>query len=219
MLPDPSSPEYSSALTPIAGFGGLVLAGGKSTRMGHSKAHLKFGDELMLQRVVRILSEVVDPIVVVGTVSQSLPPLAQDVIIARDEISDRGPLQGLAAGLKALGGRCEAAYACACDVPLLKSQFVRRMIDLLGNHQVVVPQVGDYFEPLAAVYRLEVLAQVNALLEEDKRRPVFLFTSVDTRAVQRDELLEVDPKLDSLRNCNRREDYEQALVDARLHGG
>jgi molybdopterin-guanine dinucleotide biosynthesis protein A len=203
---------------PSAGFGGLILAGGKSKRMGSSKAHLPFGDELMLQRVVRILREVVHPIVVVGAAEQPLPPLEQDVIVARDEVSDRGPLQGLAAGLKALEGRCEAAYACSCDVPLLKPQFVLRMIDLLGNHQIVVPRVGKYYEPLAAVYRLEVLSHVSNLLGLNQRRPVSLFESVDTRTVRGDDLVDVDPQLDSLRNCNRPEDYQQALSDAGLSG-
>ena len=65
--------------------GGIVLCGGKSTRMGTSKALLPFGPETMLQRVVRLLSGVVSPIVVVAAVDQELPPLPSDVIITRDE--------------------------------------------------------------------------------------------------------------------------------------
>lgn len=196
--------------------GGVILAGGRSTRMGQSKAHLPFGDELMLQRVVRVLSQVVRPIVVVGAPEQGLPPLSEDVLIERDAVADRGPLQGLAAGLTALQGECEAAYACSCDVPLLTAAFVRRMIELLDGHQIAVPFVDEFHHPLAAVYRLDVLDQVNALLEADRRRPLFLFESVDARIVQREALADVDPQLDSLRNCNRPQDYEKALADAGL---
>ncbi len=183
--------------------------------MGRSKAHLPFGDELMLPRVVRLLAEVVDPIVVVGAPDQSLPPLPADVLITRDDVADRGPLQGLAAGLKALRG-CDAAFACSCDVPLLKPAFVRRMLELLGDHDIVVPHVDGYHHPLAAVYRLSVLANIEALLDADRRRPVFLFESTDTRIVERDELVGADPTLDSLRNCNRPEDYQSALAEAGL---
>ena len=77
--------------------------------MGTSKALLPFGDETMLQRVVRLLSTVVSPIVVVAAAGQSLPDLQADVIVTRDEQQGRGPLEGLRAGLKALPGTIESA--------------------------------------------------------------------------------------------------------------
>src|SRR2546430_3416835 len=102
---------------------GIVLAGGQSTRMGRPKATLPFGPELMLQRVVRLLGSVVRPIVVVAAPGQALPPLADDVLIARDERESRGPLEGLLAGLSTIMGHAEAAYATSCDVPLLAPAF------------------------------------------------------------------------------------------------
>src|SRR5205807_9116756 len=105
---------------------GVVLCGGESSRMGRSKAWLPFGDEVMLPRVVRLLSEAVSPIVVVAAPGQDVPPLPADVEVVRDEESGRGPLQGLAAGLAGLAGRAEAAYASSCDVPFLRPEFVRR---------------------------------------------------------------------------------------------
>ncbi len=68
--------------------GGVVLCGGKSTRMGTSKALLPFGPETMLQRVVRIVGDVVSPIVVVAAVDQILPDLPPAVIVTRDEARD-----------------------------------------------------------------------------------------------------------------------------------
>src|SRR6185436_10190434 len=97
--------------------GGIVLAGGKSTRMGTSKALLPFGPETMLQRVVRLLGTVVAPIVVVAASDQTLPELPADTIVTRDEREGRGPLEGLRAGLKALPSRVDAAYVTSCDVP------------------------------------------------------------------------------------------------------
>src|SRR5437016_2971467 len=95
--------------------GGIVLCGGRSSRMGSAKAWLPFGDELMLPRVVRVLAEVVAPIVVVAAPDQEVPPLPSGVTIARDPEEGRGPLQGLAVGLTALDGRCDAAYLSSCD--------------------------------------------------------------------------------------------------------
>src|SRR5580700_6643343 len=107
--------------------GGIILCGGQSQRMGRAKAWLPFAGELMLPRVVRLLREAVDPVVVVAAPDQEVPPLAADIAIVRDEEKGRGPLQGLAAGLAALEGRAEAAYLSSCDVPFLKPAFVRRL--------------------------------------------------------------------------------------------
>ena len=181
--------------------------------MGRPKAWLPIGDEIMLPRVVRILREVVQPIVVVAAPGQDVPPLQPDIAIVRDEERGRGPLQGLAAGLTALQGQAEAAYLSSCDVPFLRPAFVRRLIELRGDMAICVPHVGEHHHPLAAVYRVDVLEAVRQLLRENRMRPFFLFDAVPTRVVERSELLDADPTFESLRNLNTPEDYEQALRD------
>jgi molybdopterin-guanine dinucleotide biosynthesis protein A len=194
--------------------GGIVLCGGQSKRMGRPKAWLPFGDEVMLARVVRLLSQAVDPVLVVAAPGQDVPPLPAEVDVVRDEERGRGPLQGLAAGLAALRGRAEAAYLSSCDVPFLKPAFVRRLIALLGNHVICVPRVGAHHHPLAAVYRLEVAEAVARLLAEDRLRPFFLFEAVPTRVVEAAELIDVDPTLQTLRNLNTPEEYDAAVHEA-----
>jgi molybdopterin-guanine dinucleotide biosynthesis protein A len=191
--------------------GGIVLCGGQSRRMGRPKAWLPFGGEVMLPRVVRLLGEAVAPIVVVAAPDQDVPPLPAEVAVVRDEEKGRGPLQGLAAGLTALRGRADAAYLSSCDVPFLRPAFVRRLIELLGDRAVCVPRVGEYYHPLAAVYRLEAADAVARLLAEDRLRPFFLFEAVPTRVVGAEELADVDPTFQTLRNLNTPEEYEAAL--------
>lgn len=194
-------------------FGGIVLCGGQSKRMGTPKAWLPFAGDTMLPRVVRLLRTVVDPVVVVAAPDQALPELPAEVRIVRDEEKGRGPLQGLAAGLHALEGCADAAYASSCDVPFLQPPFVRRMIELLGDHRICVPHVDGYHHPLAAVYRVEVARSVERLLAEDRLRPVFLFDMEPTRVATADELRDVDPDFKTLRNLNTPEDYQAALRD------
>lgn len=184
--------------------------------MGRDKASLPFGPETMLQRVVRVLSEVVAlrEIVVVAAPGQTPPPLPAGVTIARDRHAARGPLEGLAAGLRALDGRADAVYATSCDVPLLSPAFVVRMFDLLDSFDIVVPRDGAHHHPLAAVYRPSVLAHVERLLGEDRLRPRFLFDEVRTREIPVDELRAVDPQLGTLENLNHPEDYRRALSAA-----
>ena len=201
--------------------GGIVLCGGQSRRMGQPKAWLPFGGEIMLPRVVRLLGEAVAPIVVVAAPEQDVPPLPAGVEVVRDEEKGRGPLQGLAAGLMALRGRADAAYLSSCDVPFLRPAFVRRLVELLGDHAICVPRVGDYHHPLAAVYRLGVADAVARLLAEDRLRPFFLFEAVPTRVVAAEELADVDPAFQTLRNLNTPEEYEAALrmIDPSATGG
>ena len=196
--------------------GGIVLAGGKSTRMGASKATLPFGPETMLQRVVRLLATVVSPIVVVAARGQELPDLPSQIIITRDEQEARGPLEGLRAGLKALPDSIESAYVTSCDVPLLVPAFVRRMIDLLDDRDIAVIEIDGFTHPLSAVYHRKTLPHIESLLAQDRLRPAFLFDAVRTRRVQPAEMTAVDPELLTLRNLNTREDYLQALADAGL---
>ena len=191
---------------------GVILCGGQSSRMGRPKAWLPVGGETMLARVVRLLGEVVSPLVVVAAPEQELPPIPADILIVRDPEKGRGPLVGIAAGLSALMGKADAAYVSSCDVPLLRPAFVRRMIDLLGDHIACVPEVGGYRHPLAAVYRVEVAAIAAELLAADKLRPAFLFERVATRVVRAEDFAEVDPEGESLRNLNTPEEYERALT-------
>ena len=137
--------------------GGIVLCGGRSTRMGTSKADLPFGTETMLQRVVRLLAEIVDPIVAVAAGDQQLPKLPENVIVTRDEREQRGPLEGLRAGLKALPESVEMAYVTSCDVPLLVPGFVTQMIELIGEHDISVMEIDGFPHPLSAVYRRNTL--------------------------------------------------------------
>jgi molybdopterin-guanine dinucleotide biosynthesis protein A len=184
--------------------------------MGSSKALLPFGPETMLQRVVRLLSTVVSPLVVVAAPDQALPELPTTVTITRDEREGRGPLEGLRAGLKALPAGIEIAYVTSCDVPLLVPEFVLRMVDLLGDNDISVVEIDGFAHPLSAVYRRHTLEYIEDLLGQDRLRPAFLFDAVRTRRVQRKELEAVDPELSTLRNLNTPEDYQNALKAAGL---
>ena len=194
--------------------------------MGRAKALLPVAGEVMLQRVVRILTSQVCPIIVVAAAEQELPDLSEEwsvdfrsarrdapsIRIARDPVEYRGPLAGLAVGMTQLQGEVDVVYASACDAPLLRPAFVRAMIDALGDAEIAVPFDGRYHHPLAAVYRLSVLPVIEELLAADRLRPVFLFEKCRTREVPLEELRRVDPDLDSLCNTNTPEEYEQALA-------
>ena len=194
---------------------GLVLCGGASRRMGHSKAELPFGSESMLARMIRLLEQAVEPVIVVCAVEQRLPPIPDQIQIATDRRPDQGPLEGIASGLSALADRADVVFAAACDLPLLTPEFVNRVIELLGDHDAAVPVVDGYYQPLAAAYRTSrVLPNLESMLAAGQRQTCDLFDRVKTRQIPKEEFEDVDPHGWCLRNCNHPDDYLQALAFA-----
>ena len=197
---------------------GIVLAGGRSTRMGTPKAALEWHGSTLLRRVAGIVARAVDgPVVVVRAPGQALPALPESVEVVEDAREGVGPLQGLAAGLAALEGRAEAAYASSTDAPLLHPAFVRRVLAALDDDvDVVLPNARGYAQPLAAAYRTSLRERVEGLLAADRIRPAFLFEQCRVRRIDDAELLAdrvlaaADPELDSLLNLNEPADYEAA---------
>jgi molybdopterin-guanine dinucleotide biosynthesis protein A len=197
---------------------GIVLAGGRSSRMGTPKAALEWHGSTLLRRVVGVVARAVDgPVIVVRAPGQVLPVLPEDVEVVEDAREGRGPLQGLAAGLAAVGDRAEVAYVSSTDVPLLHPRFVRRVLSALdAETDVVLPHVGGFPHPLSAGYRVALLGHVERLIAEDRMRPAFLFEACRVKRLDADALLEdpalaaLDPALDSVLNLNEPGDYAKA---------
>jgi molybdopterin-guanine dinucleotide biosynthesis protein A len=201
--------------SPAASVGGIVLCGGHSVRMGTAKEWLTIGKEHLLQRIVRIVGGVVHPVVTAARREQPLPALPPDVEVVYDAVENAGPLAGMAAGFEALAGRCEAAFVVSCDHPLLKPAFITRLIELLGDHQAVVPSHEARSYPLVAVYRLNSRPLLAELAARGERRVHAFAERCCAHFVSSADLLDVDPTMDSLRNVNDRESYEDATRDFR----
>ncbi len=181
--------------------------------MGQSKASLVFDGEPMLARVVRVVGEVVSPVVVAHHAGQVLPPLPADIHFASDPVSGVGPLAGLLGGLTALADSCDAAFVCACDQPLLRAAFVTRMIERLADHQAVMVNHGDHLHVLTAVYRLDVVALLQRQMDAGDYR-VRTFAKLCAPVVLTAEAFgDVDPALESLRNINTPQDVRDVSRD------
>jgi molybdopterin-guanine dinucleotide biosynthesis protein A len=197
--------------------GAIVLCGGRGSRMGGPKAWLPFGPERMLQRVVRLVGEVVAEVVVVAAPGQDLPDLPVGIRFARDASEGRGPMEGLAAGLVALGDGVRFAYVTGTDVPFLVPGWISRLRTLIGDADLAIPRVGGRLQTLAALYRTATtLPAARRLLAEGRLRMTDLAAAVATREVRADELRDVDPNLDTLANLNTLDDYLAALRKAGL---
>lgn len=197
---------------------GIVLAGGQSLRMGRPKAALEWQETTLVARVAGVLAEALEgPIVVVRAPGQTLPPLPAGVEVATDERPGRGPLEGMAAGLRAIGDRAESVFASSTDVPLLHPGFVRRVVaGLDAPVDAAVPRVDGRAHPLAASYRVSVLGRIETMLASDRLRMTSLLSELRVRWLDREwlladpELARADGGLDSLANLNDPASYEAA---------
>src|SRR5580693_8085188 len=182
----------------------IVLAGGRSSRMGTPKAALEWHGSTLLRRTVGIVARVADgPVVVVRAPGQSLPELPSAVEVVDDPREGLGPVQGLAAGLAAVAGRAEIAFVCSTDLPFLHPAFARRVLRAAAEGpDVALPVARGYPQPLAAAYRTALAPVAERLVREQRLRPAFLFDEVVVAGL--------DPDLDSLLNVNEPADYEAA---------
>jgi len=185
----------------------IILAGGKSSRMGRPKALLLFDSEPLIVHIVRSLNRIFSETVVVAAPEQELPSLPCK--LARDEVAYQGPVGGIYYGLNAAGG--EFCFVTSCDVAFLNTALISHLVAQISEYDVVVPHWEDRFQPLHAVYRRSVIPFLEAQLERGELRPVYLFDKVRTCKITEDQIRRFDPEGLSFLNMNTPEDYEQAL--------
>ena len=185
---------------------GIVLAGGRSRRMGTPKAWLDWHGSTLLRRTCGVVARgAAGPVVVVRAPGQKLPELPDDVRVVEDAREGQGPLQGLLAGLEAVDG--ELAFVASTDMPFLHPHFVAAVCAAAGDADAAVPHVGGFRQPLAAAYRTALAPLLSELTGAGRLEPAFLLDRCDTR------WLADLPHPESVRNLNTRADYEAALAE------
>ncbi len=180
--------------------------------MGPPKAWLQFGNEYLLQRIVRVVAQAASPVVLATQRGMELPPLSSEFATVYDQYSFAGPLAGIAAGMIALREHCDAALVTACDHPFVSAGVFNRMIELLGDNSAVVPELADRLFPTLAVYRLSTLEILEDMLSKGELRARQFALRCHPRRIGEADLADIDPDLKSFRNVNNPAEYEAALV-------
>ena len=185
----------------------IILAGGRSSRMGTPKAMLPFAGEPLIVHIVRRLQPLFPDIVVVAAPGQQLPGMP--VRTVEDEEPYQGPVGGIYYGLRSIAE--DFAFVTSCDAPFASTTLIDHLLRLRAQHDIVVPQWGGRLQPLFAVYRTTVLPKLGAQLQAGELRPVGLFEKVNTRIVDEEEIRRFDPEGSSFINMNTPGEYAAAL--------
>jgi len=188
--------------------GAIVLAGGKSVRMGQDKALLLWNGRTLLEHCVANLREVTSEIVIVADRADRYA--LSGCRMAADLYPDAGPVGGIVTGLMTLGaGR---HMVVACDMPFIRMELLRLMLDAATEEwDAVVPEVDGRSEPLCAVYCDTAVPPLQRFLEEGQRAAHRALLSLRTRRIGEEDLRCADPDLRSFTNLNTPDDLPPLL--------
>ncbi len=192
----------------------IILAGGRSSRMGRPKALLPFDGEPLIVHQVRRLAPMFGELIVVAAADHDLPDLP--VTVVRDEVAYRGPVSGLMYGLRAAAGAF--AFVTSCDSVFLREAIVAHLLSLTDAVDAVVPRWEGRMQPLLAVYRRSILAQIETQIAADELRLTALLDKLRTRVVNEEESRALDPLGLSFFTMNTPGAYEEALTRWNTHG-
>ena len=191
---------------------GVILAGGRSRRMGQNKALMPLGDEPLIAHVIRQMESVTDELLLITNEPELYTPLKLPMY--RDILPDMGALGGIYTGLTYAANR--TVICVGCDMPLLQPNLLSHLTTLIDNYDAVVPCVeveersASVLQTLAAIYTKRCLPIIDRMLTGGELRVHALYDRIDTRIVQPQEWRRFDPRGLSFFNINTPEDFEIA---------
>ncbi|MGC8779686.1 MAG: molybdenum cofactor guanylyltransferase [Anaerolineae bacterium] len=205
----------------------LILAGGRSRRMGQDKVWMELEGTPLVARLVHRVLPLAGEVLFSANAGDRFEAfgatLPVPTRVVRDRFPEMGPLAGLHAGLSA--ARHDLLLALAADLPFVNPALLRHLIGLAEGFDAVVPQTTDpvtgrpQWEPLHALYRRTCLPAIEAHLAAGNRQVICFFDAVRVRAVGPAELCRFDPELLSFFNVNTPADWARGLEIVRRQAG
>jgi len=187
----------------------IILAGGKSSRLGRDKALQVICGKSLIQWVVDRVA-ILSTEIVIATAHGEVIPCSSAVRIktVADIYPGKGPLMGIYSGL--IAASSSRAIVVGCDTPFLNVSLLEYMTQICSTFDVIVPWTKNKVEPLCAVYSKNCLAPIQELLEQNELGISRLFGMVKVKYVEEDEINSFDPEHLSFFNINSQDDLERA---------
>jgi molybdopterin-guanine dinucleotide biosynthesis protein A len=187
---------------------GVLLAGGKSLRMGEDKRYLVVGKQTLLERGLGVLRSVFQEVLVV--IAQDNPPLGVDARVVRDLVPDCGSLGGLYTGLTQATAPC--IFVVACDMPFLNQAVIAQFTSRRATADIVMAKLAARLHPMHALYGKRCLPALEQMIRarQLKIQEIVSHASLRVQYVTEADLLTIDPSGRSFHNVNTPEDLEAA---------
>ena len=188
----------------------IILAGGKSTRLGHDKVLETVGNSSLLQQVISRIDPLSKEIIIVTAKERTFTQLASrpKVKVVSDIFPGQGSLGGIYTGLV----KSNSFYnlVVAADMPFVNTSLLKYMIENCEGFDFVLPRVNGLFEPLHAIYSKNCVAPIESILNQGKKVIIELFNYVKVKYIDADEVDKFDPQHLSFFNINTKEELELA---------
>jgi len=195
----------------------IILAGGKSSRLGRNKALQVIEGKSLIQWVIDRLAILSTEIIIATAHGKAIPcSSAVEIKTVADIYPGKGPLVGIYSGL--IASSSSRAIVVGCDTPFLSVGLLEYMTQLCSTFDVVVPRIGKKVEPLCAVYSKNCLVPMQGLLEQNELRISALFSMVRVRYIEEAEINRFDPEHLSFFNINSQDNLEKARKRAARKG-
>ncbi|MBN2539654.1 MAG: molybdenum cofactor guanylyltransferase [Deltaproteobacteria bacterium] len=181
---------------------GIILSGGKNARMGENKSFIKRDGERIIDRTIRILSDIFQEIVLVT--NAPLEYLDLDVAIVTDIIKGKAALGGIYTGL--FHSSFDHSFVCPCDMPFLNADFIRYMKERIKGYDIVVPVQPQGFQPLHAIYSRKCMPLMKKLIDDDRLKITGLYRNSRLLKIPADVIATFDPEEKMFFNVNSPDD-------------
>ena len=187
---------------------GILLAGGKSRRMGEDKRHLLLGEQTLLERGLGVLRSIFQEVLVV--IAQDGPLLGVDARVVRDLVPDCGSLGGLYTGLMQATTPC--VFVVACDMPFLDQRVIAQFTSRKTTADIVMAKLAARLHPMHALYGKRCLPVVEQMIRarQLKIQEMVSQSSLRVQYVTEENLITIDPSGRSFYNVNTMADLEAA---------
>ncbi|HTY81475.1 MAG TPA: molybdenum cofactor guanylyltransferase [Dehalococcoidales bacterium] len=188
----------------------IVLAGGKSTRLGRDKVSEKIGDRSLLEQVINRIDPISKEIIIVTAKERAFAELAgrPNIKFITDIIPGQGSLGGIYSGLV----KSDSYYniVLAADMPFVNAELLRYMAEVSQGYDFVLPRVEGLFEPLHAIYSKDCIGPIEKIFQNGSKVIIELFNYVKVRYIEVEEINKYDPQHLSFFNINTNEELERA---------
>jgi len=189
----------------------IILAGGKSSRMGFDKQFLKLQDKYVIEIIAEKLKEIFSEIIIVTGRPEEYVKYGFKLV--EDEVRNFGPLAGIHVGLKNSGSIYN--YVVACDMPFINLKYIRYMMQLIdgsdGRVDGVITRLGDWIEPFNAFYSQNLIGRIEESMRNGKRQINLMLQDANVLYVSEAKAREFSPDWEMFTNINTFKDYESLM--------
>ncbi len=191
---------------------GVILAGGKSKRMGRDKATLKIGHSYLIEFPLNVLKRHFKHILVV-TSKKLLQPLKTILSSDINVVSDIYPAHGALGGIYTALHNVQSTYifVTACDMPFINDGFVEFMLKLINGHDIIIPKGSKGYETLHAIYKKTLRETIKENILRTQNKIIDFFPKADVLTIPIDEIKKYGVEEKMFRNINTKQELTESF--------